>query len=115
MRLVQKPEFDPAAYCAFTLKEEDPDGFFDSELVLPVIEPRPYIAVSTVKQLAAEAGMFSAEYVEQADADLDAALAEVEELTEERDALADQLQAVHVLRKAGYKPEQKRGPKARAA
>jgi hypothetical protein len=100
MLIVERPEYAPG-HCMATLKHEDPKGFIDTMLSPPVMDPRVYISVSWVEEMAGKLGMV---YVEDAGKD-SRRIEELEEQLREADAVA---RAIDVMESAGFTSRQKR-------
>lgn len=100
MLIVERCEYTPG-HCMATLKHEDPKGFIDTMLSPAVMDPRVYISVSWVEEMAIKLGMV---YVEDAGKD-SRRVAELEEQLREADAVAN---AIDVMESAGFTARQKR-------
>jgi hypothetical protein len=102
MRLVDRPEWSPH-YCAISLKDDDPEGFIDTEMNLPVVEPHIFVAVSSARELGRFVGMVDGSEHAKTAARLEAAMGEIARLNERLSDKQEQLDAVQVLRKSGFK------------
>lgn len=99
LRIVDRPELPPG-HCIATMRDEDKKGFVDTLLTPPVIDPRIYLSVSYIEEVARSLGM---EYpkVEQSE--------EVEDLKRQLEDAEKALQAVDVIESAGFVARKKAG------
>lgn len=105
--IVERCELAPG-HCMATLTAEDPKGFIDTLLSPSLFDPRVYISVSWVEETARKLGM---KHIDD-DADL---RAEIKELREELLKRDEQLQAVEVLKSAGFAAKEKTAAKRKKA
>lgn len=101
MDVVPRPELVPG-HCIASLKSEDPEGFIDTGLCPPVVDPRVYLAVSVVREYATKLGMVDGTVV----AELEARITDLEQQLAETDR---ELNAIHVLKARGYVPTKRPG------
>lgn len=100
MMIVERCEYAPG-HCMASLKDTDPKGFVDTMLSPAVMDPRVYISVSWIEEMATKLGMV---YVEDAGKD-SRRIEELEEQLREADAVA---RAIDVMESAGFTARQKR-------
>lgn len=100
LRIIDGPELPPG-HCIATMRTEDPKGFVDTLLTPAVIDPRVYLSVSYIEDVARALGM---EYVEAEKDD------SVEELKRQLEEAERALQAIDVMESAGFQARKKRVP-----
>lgn len=104
LRIVDGPELPPG-HCIATLRTEDKKGFVDTLLTPAVIDPRVYLSVSYIEDVARGLGM---EYPKgQRDDD-------VEDLKRQLAEAEKALEAVDVMESAGFVARKKPGRKTSA-
>lgn len=104
LNIVSRPSQAPG-YCLATLSSEDREGFIDTGHDPAVVDPRVYISISWIREMAGKLGMVDQE--------------ELENLVRENSRLSDELREADKLVEAaeytfshmGTKMRQKPGPK----
>lgn len=95
----------PPGHCIATMSHDDPKGFVDTLLTPALVDPRVYLSVSYIEEMARKLGMEYPPSQEQVD--------EVLELKEQLKEAERQLQAIDVMESAGFVARKKPGrPKA---
>ena len=99
----------PPGQCIATMSHDDPKGFVDTLLTPAVVDPRVYLSVSYVEEIARKLGM---EYADEAKA---AALeARVEQLEAELVEADKRIEAIDVMESAGFTARKRPGRKPAA-
>lgn len=106
---VRVPRLDqPPHRCGFTLRGEDPEGFYVGE-VLSGWDPTAAISISYARSLARELGYIHPDE-HQSVVDAHArAIEDIFRLTEEKQALEARFDAIDVLASAGFQARKKPG------
>ena len=104
MRRVDRPMWEPYR-CAFTLKDQDPEGFVVGE-VIKGFDPHAFASISWVKQTARELGMVDPTELE---ALVEEQARTIEDLKEQLQEADRQLAAIDVLQSHGYTARRKPG------
>lgn len=99
LRIIDRPELPPG-HCIATMRSEDPRGFIDTLLTPAVIDPRVYLSVSYIEELARALGM---EYPEGKSEDVD-------DLKRQLEDAEKALAAIDVMESAGFVARKKRTP-----
>jgi hypothetical protein len=99
--IVARPELAPG-HCIATLKDEDPKGFVDTNLVPAVVDPRVYVSVSWIEECARKLGFVDG-------AELDDALARAQAAEAELDETNKYLDAIDVLESRDFRARKKTG------
>jgi len=114
MRRVARPEHGPHV-CSFTLKGEDPEGFFTTNTVIRWgRDPVAYIAVSAVRQAARELGMVSSDEHGLVVGELERANRRVAQLEDEVAEMNRDFEAIDLLQSKGFTARKKPGRKPAA-
>jgi hypothetical protein len=98
----------PPHRCAFTLRGEDPEGFFIGE-VLSGWDPTAAISVSYARSLARELGYVHPDDHAQAIRDRDEARSEASRYAGEALRLQSKLDAIDVIESEGFRARKKAG------
>lgn len=109
MQLVQSPALYPAR-CAVSQKDENARGFVDLETAVDGC--RVYVVAEVAEEIGRLVGMVPAIDLETAQMEAEVAASERDNANAKVAELENQLDAVHILRRAGFNAEKKRGPKA---
>lgn len=104
LRIIERPLLPPGR-CVVSLSDEDPQGFIDTGLTLPEIDPRVIVSVSWVKTTAKKLGLVEPD----GDADNDALFRENQRLREENAGLNRELEAIDVIESRGFTARKKAG------
>lgn len=104
LRIIDRPELPPG-HCIATMRTEDKKGFVDTLLTPPVIDPRVYLSVSYIEDVARSLGM---EYPEGKSEDVD-------ELKRQLEDAEKALAAIDVMESAGFTTRKKRTPAKKAS
>lgn len=112
MRFVEKATIRPQHCAVFpSLGASHRRGYFDTGVDLPGFDNRVYVSVEAVEQMAQKLGWYPPGQQRAYDEKLAEAEREIAELREELSKADEKLNAVHVLKQAGFVSERKRGPK----
>jgi hypothetical protein len=103
LTIVERPTMAPG-FCMASMAAEDSQGFIDTLLSPPLVDPRVYISVSWVEETARKLGMVHPDD----DSDLRAEVELLREQLRERD---EQLHAVEILESAGFAAKKKAATK----
>lgn len=106
---VARPTFEPY-HCGFTLRHEDPDGFFQGRNLTGPADVA-LISVSRVRTYAEALGFVHPDDHEMVVVQLAASVLDVMELKAEVERLQAQLDAIDVLASAGFTARKKPGRK----
>jgi len=104
LRIIERPLLPPGR-CVVSLSDEDPQGFIDTGLTLPELDPRVIVSVTWVKTTAKKLGLVEPD----GDASHDEMYRELNLLREENAALNKQLEAIDMLEGAGFTARKRRG------
>ena len=104
LRIIERPVLPPGR-CVVSLSDEDPQGFIDTGLTLPELDPRVIVSVTWVKTTAKKLGLVEPD----GDAPADLLARRNRELEEENQALNKQLEAIDMLEGAGFTARKRRG------
>lgn len=114
MNIVVRPELPPG-FCIASLASEDPKGFIDTLLApaLP-LDPRIYVSVSWVEEMAAKLGWLSPDEAGELRAECDALGGQVLDLEDELARADAALDAIDVIESRDFRARKKPGrPKRR--
>jgi hypothetical protein len=111
VRVVPKPEMNPARCAVLPQLSEDREGFVDTGNTLPFIEPRIYVSATACRMLGAQFGMVTGEEHAELQDELAAAQGELEVARAELAETAAFVDSIHVIESAGFRPRKKPGPK----
>jgi hypothetical protein len=98
----------PPHRCAFTLRDQDPEGFFTGQ-VLSGWDPSAAVSVSYARSLARELGYVHPDAHRALEDELAAANAEVERLAAEVADLRAKFDAIDVIESEGFRARRKAG------
>ena len=104
LRIIERPQLPPGR-CVVSLSDEDPQGFIDTGLTLPEIDPRVIVSVTWVKTTAKKLGLVEPD----GDADNDQLYRENQLLREQLADADKRLEAIDLLEGAGFTARKKRG------
>jgi len=104
LRIIERPLLPPGR-CVVSLSDEDPQGFIDTGLTLPELDPRVIVSVTWVKTTAKKLGLVEPD----GDASHDEMYRELNLLREENAQLNKQLEAIDMLEGAGFTARKRRG------
>ena len=104
LRIIERPVLPPGR-CVVSLSDEDPQGFIDTGLTLPELDPRVIVSVTWVKTTAKKLGLVEPD----GDASHDEMYRELNLLREENAQLNKQLEAIDMLEGAGFTARKRRG------
>lgn len=108
MRRVDRPEQAPHT-CAFTLKGQDPEGFFTELTVLRGLDPVVYAAASWVRQAARQLGMVHHDEHQMVVGELEQANHRIAQLEDEVAHLNRDFEAIDILESKGFRSRRKPG------
>ena len=116
MRLVDKCDQIPHR-CSATQKSEDPQGFVDTGMEPPCIDPHIYLSVSWVRnELAALCGLVDGDTHAALGEELEQARRDLESKQLELDAVNRELDAISVIESSErFKARRKPGPRKKVA
>lgn len=109
LHIIDRPVLPPG-HCIASFADEDPQGFIDTLITPPDIDPRIYISVTWVKTTAKKLGLVEPD----GDAPADLLARENRALKVENEALNRQLDAIDVIESRGFQARKKAGRPKRA-
>jgi hypothetical protein len=104
---VPRPMFEPH-HCSFTLRSEDPDGFFQGRNLTGPADVA-YISASRVRTYAESLGFVHPDVFANTVAEFNSLQHQHDDLLREHEALKAQLDAIDVLASAGFTARKKVG------
>lgn len=107
MERINRPLWEPH-HCAFTLKHEDPEGFYPGQFITGR-DPRAIVAVSHVRAMAEDLGYVHPDDHRKAldhTSELESQIADMEA---EMEAMRQRFEAIDLLQSAGYTARKKPG------
>lgn len=113
--IVTEPVMRPH-HCALAPQiARDPEGFIDTGVKLTGVAPRVYVSISAFRDLARRLDYTAPEARDELNARITELEAELQVLRDQLATRDSELEAVAVLKRAGYKPQAPRAPRAKAA
>jgi hypothetical protein len=112
MRIVPKPEWAPHQ-CPVTMRFEDPEGFIDTGMNFPYVDPYISVSIGGVRDMARLIGLVDPSERDKRIVSLEAENAELRERVAEADRFAEA--AEYTLQRFGAKVQRKPGRKKVAA